>query len=105
MKLLVLFISVYLFFLPFSETMEDEINFANNNAKKGVYHGLSSIRKMKAKIDEKLIDNDKLIADVQVTKEINGVRIECEGFYNTTSVRIVVYRSLESLIKDNYIDK
>lgn len=105
MKLFVLFFSVYMFFLPFSETMEDEINFATNNARKGIYHGLSSIRKMKSKIDEKMVDNDKLVADVKVTKEINGVRIESEGFYNTTSVRIIVYRSLESLIKDNYIDK
>lgn len=105
MKLFILFISAYLFFIPFSETMEDEISFASNNAKKGVYHGLSSIRKMKSKIDEKLIDNDNLIADVVVTKEINGVRIESEGYYRSTSVRIIIYRSLESLIKENYIDK
>ncbi|HOJ19355.1 MAG: hypothetical protein GX452_07160 [Ignavibacteriales bacterium] len=105
MKLLILFISAYFFFVPFTETMEDEITFATNNAKKGVYHGLNEIRKMKSKIDNKLIDNDKIIAQVEVTKEINGVRIESEGFYNSTSVRIILYRSLETLIKEKYIDK
>ena len=83
-------------------SMEDELTQAFENAKRGVYHGLNSIKKMKSKLDDKLIDKDKLVADVTVIKEINGVKIESVGFYNSTSIKIVVYRSLDSLIKDKF---
>jgi len=114
MKTVVLIISLFLLFVPLqqniaslnrADNMEEELGLAYNNAKKGIYHGLNGIKKMKTKIDEKLIENDKLLADVKVTKEINGVMIESEGFYNSTSVKVTVFRSLESLLKDKYISE
>ena len=85
--------------------VEEDIETALVNAKKGVYWALSNLQGKKAKIEKSLIADDKLIAKVRVTKEINGVKIESTGFYLTNELIIVVYRSSENLIKDGYIKK
>lgn len=90
----------------FSQTqIENDIETGLVNAKKGIYWALSNLSGKKAKIEKSIISDDKLIAKVKVAKEINGVKIESTGYYQTNEVTIVLYRSRESLLKDGYIKK
>jgi len=104
----------YSFILPFllltqiifSQTkIENDIESSLVNAKKGVYWALSNIPVKKAKTEHSLILEDKLVAKVKSVKEINGLRIESTGYYETNEVTIVLYRSADSLIKDGYLKK
>jgi hypothetical protein len=104
----------YMFILPFlfltqtifsQSKIEDDIEYALVNAKKGIYWALSNIPVKKAKVEKSIINEDKLLAKVKVAKELNGVRVECTGYNLTNEVTIVLYRSRESLIKDGYIKK
>lgn len=90
----------------FSQTqIENDIETGLVNAKKGIYWALSNLSGKKVKIEKSIISDDKLIAKVKVVKEINGVKIESTGYYQTNEVTIVLYRSRESLLKDGYIKK
>ena len=104
----------YLFILPFlfmtqtifsQSKIEDDIEYALVNAKKGVYWLLSNIPKKKSKIEKDLIAEDRLIASAKLNKEFNGVRIESTGYYDTHEVTIMIYRSNDTLIKDGYLKK
>ena len=104
----------YLFLLPiflltqniFSQSkIESDIESSLVNAKKGVYYALSNLKGKKAKFEKSLIADDKLISKVKVTKELNGIKIESTGFYQTDELTIVLYKSSENLIKDGYIKK
>jgi hypothetical protein len=104
----------YLLILPFlfltlniysQSKIEDDIEFTLVNAKKGVYWALSNIQGKKVKFEKSLIADDKLIAKVKVSKEINGVRIESTGYYQTDELTIILYLSRENLLKDGYIKK
>lgn len=104
----------YLFLLPviflsqlvFSQSkIESDIESTLVNAKKGLYYALSNLQGKKAKFEKSLIADDKLIAKVKVNKELNGIKIESTGFYQTDELTIVLYKSSESLIKDGYIKK
>ena len=104
----------YQFILPFllltqiifsQSKIEDDIEFALVNAKKGVYWALSNIPVKKSKIENSLIDSDKLISHVKLSKEINGVRIESTGYSGTNELMIILYRSKDSLIKDGFLKK
>ena len=83
--------------------LESDIDMAVQNAKKGIYWTLNNIPEKKNKLDNDLISEDKLFASVKLSKEINGVKIESTGIYNSYSVTIKLFRSDESLIKDGYI--
>lgn len=98
---------VTLFNLPsFSQSKtEMDIDSLLINTKKGIYWGLMNIPIKKARVDKSLIQNDRLIARIKVIKELNGVKVESTGYYNTNEMTIVLYRSAESLIKDGYIKK
>lgn len=85
--------------------IEEDIEFTLVNAKKGVYWALSNIQGKKVKFEKSLIADDKLIAKVKVSKEINGVRIESTGYYQTDELTIILYLSRENLLKDGYIKK
>jgi hypothetical protein len=85
--------------------IESDIESSLVNAKKGVYYALSNLQGKKAKFEKSLIADDKLIAKVKVSKELNGIKIESTGFSQTNELSIVLYRSSESLIKDGYIKK
>lgn len=104
----------YLFILPvlllshsiFSQSkIESDIESSLINAKKGIYYALSNLQGKKSKFEKSLIADDKLIAKVKVSKELNGVRLESTGFYQTNELTLVIYKSSESLIKDGYIKK
>ncbi|WP_290661114.1 hypothetical protein, partial [Ignavibacterium sp.] len=92
--------------IMFSQSKVDaDIESASVNARKGIYWGLMNIPVKKARLEKSLINNDMLIARVRIAKELNGVKIESTGYYNTNEVTIVLYRSADSLIKDGYIKK
>lgn len=104
----------YIFFvlialLVFSSTsfsqqkLEDDIEIAFQNAKKGIYWALSNIPAKKARLDNNLISDDILVTNVKLSKEVNGVRVESVGYFHSNEVKIIVYKSNESLIKDGYI--
>ncbi len=79
---------------------EENLDLAFRNAKKGIYWALDNIPRDKKKLDNDLIDNDKLVARIDLYKEIEGVRVVSIGYNGTNSVTIEVYRSYDSLKKD-----
>lgn len=107
-NILVIFFSI--FFTISSLTIaqskvDSDIEAALVNARKGIFWGLMNIPIKKAKLEKSLINDDKLVARVKITKELNGVKIESTGYNNTNEVTIILYRSADSLIKDGYIKK
>ena len=78
MKVLLITALVILFSLVcFSqERLESDIDYAYQNAKKGIYWALSNIPEKKTKLESKLIADDKLYTEVKLYKEVNGVKIE-----------------------------
>lgn len=83
--------------------MESDLEFAFQNAKKGIYWALTNIPERKAKEEKDLIADDKLISEVKLYKEENGVKVIATGYYNTTSITVVTYRSKDSLLNDGYL--
>lgn len=97
---------IFLTQIIFSQSkIEEDIEFPLVNAKKGVYYALSNLQGKKAKFEKSLIADDKLIAKVKVSKELNGIKIESTGFSGTNELTVVLYKSADSLIKDGYIKK
>ena len=108
MRFILLILVAAFLFIPFSlsqSKVEDDIEAALVNSKKGVYWALSNLQGKKAKFDKSLIADDKLIAKVKVSKELNGIKIESTGFSETNELTVVLYKSADSLIKDGYIKK
>jgi hypothetical protein len=85
--------------------MEDDIEAAYQNAKKGIYWALSNIPEKKAKLENSLIADDKLYATIKLEKEVNGVKVEAVGYYYSNTVIIRIYKSNDSLIKEGYVKK
>ena len=81
---------------------DSDIDVAYQNAKKGIYWGLSNIPGKKSSLDNDLIGEDKLYASVKVSKEVQGVKVSSKGYYNTNEVEITIYRSYESLKAEGY---
>lgn len=104
--MIILFLFSSTLLLSQSQTKTElDIETALVNAKKGIYWALSNLQGKKAKIDKSIISDDKLIAKVRVSKEVNGVKIESTGYNQTNEVNIIIYKSSEALIKDGYIKK
>ena len=85
------------------EKIESDIDYAFQNAKKGIYWALSNIPKKKSKIESDLIADDRLYAHVRLNKEVNGVKIVSTGYYQTNKVTISIYRSNDSLEEYGYL--
>lgn len=106
MSLKIFFLLCFFGSLTFAQsTIESDVEFALQNAKKGIYWALSNIPVKKSKIENSLIDSDKLISHVKLSKEINGVRVESTGYFGTNELTIIMYRSKDSLIKDGFLKK
>lgn len=108
MRFILLILATTFLFAPFmlsQSKVEEDIEAALVNAKKGVYWALSNLQGKKAKFEKSLIADDKLIAKVKVSKELNGIKIESTGFSETNELSVILYRSSESLIKDGYVKK
>lgn len=87
------------------EKIESDIDYAFKNAKKGIYWALSNIPEKKSKMEENLIAEDKLYASVRLYKEVNGVKVESTGYYQTDEVKILIYISNHSLEEYGYLEK
>lgn len=85
------------------EKIESNIDFAFQNAKKGIYWALSNIPERKAKLEEQLIADDRLYSSVKLYKEVNGIKIESTGYYITNEVSITIYISNDSLEEYGYL--
>ncbi len=85
------------------KSIEDDIEGAIQNAKKGIYWALSNLPDDKSRIENDLIADDKLYANVRLYKEVNGFKIISRGFFESNEAEIVIYRSINSLIKDGYL--
>ena len=107
MKVLLTIVLVIFFSLvSFSqEKLESDIDYAYQNAKKGIYWALSNIPEKKTKLESDLIADDKLYAVVKLHKEVNGIKVESTGYYHSNEVRIKIYKSFDSLEKDGYLKK
>jgi len=99
---LVIFFSLICFS---QEKLESDIDYAYQNAKKGIYWALSNIPEKKTKLESELIADDKLYAEVKLYKEVNGVKIASTGFFHSNEVRIKIYKSFDSLVKAGYLMK
>ena len=86
-----------------ADNYEVKIEKAYKNAMKGVYWALDNIPDSKSKISNDLISEDKLTAKVSLEKEVNGVRIDAKGFYNSYEIEIKIYRSNDSLRRDGHL--
>lgn len=105
MKKLLLF---YLVLFPFcfslaQEQNEDEMSAAFSNSKKGVFWALENIPTTKLKLNHQLVSDNKLIADVKLEVEVNGIKIISIGYFNSTEVSVKVYKSVENLQKEGYL--
>ncbi len=87
------------------EKIESDIDYAYQNAKKGIYWALSNIPQKKSKLESDLIANDKLYAHVRLNKEVNGVKIVSTGHYQTNKVTISIYRSNDTLKEHGYLEQ
>jgi hypothetical protein len=86
------------------EKMESDIDYAYQNAMKGIYWALSNIPQKRVKVESDLIADDRLYAHVKLTKEVNGVKIVTTGYYQTNEVSISIYRSNDSLKENGYLE-
>ena len=107
MKASLIFVCVVLFssIVFTQQKMESDIDFAYQYAKKGIYWALSNIPVKKSRLDNDLIADDRLYASVTLYKEVQGVKIESIGFYNTYKIEITIYRSNDSLVTEGYLGK
>ena len=98
------FISILLWTNVFAQkSIEDDIEGAVQNAKKGIYWALSNLPETKSRIENDLIAEDKLYANVKLYKEVDGFKIISRGFFKSNEVEIVIYRSNDSLLKEGYL--
>lgn len=103
MRFILISIALLVFIGAFLKS-EDSLDIAYSNAKKGYYWALANIPERKSRIDNDLIADDKLIASIKLFKEVNGVKIESTGFHLTNQVKIVIYKSYDSLMKEGFIE-
>jgi hypothetical protein len=106
MKQLLILIFLICSALGFAQTkVEEDINSAFQNAKKGIYWALSNIPEGKSRLNNDLVANDKLYCKVKLDKKINGIKIESTGYFNSNEVTVTIYRSFESLVEEGFIKK
>ncbi len=106
MKYFLVTIFVFMIGTSFSSAqskMEDDISLAYQNAKKGIYWALTNIPEKKSKLDEDLIADDKLYSSVKLEKANDGIKIESTGFNSSNEVKITIYKSNETLLKEGYL--
>jgi len=85
--------------------IENDMEYAYQNAKKGIYWALENIPEKKSRIENNLIAEDKLYSTVKLVKAVNGIKIESTGYYNTNEVTIKIFRSNESLEQERFMKK
>ena len=103
MKYLLFIIFIFTTSICAQTKIDDEVNTAFQNAKKGIYWALANIPEKKTRIKNDLIFEDKLYCKVKLDKKINGVKIESTGFFNSNQVTVVIYKSNDSLKEEGFI--
>ncbi|MCU7495985.1 MAG: hypothetical protein HF314_17010 [Ignavibacteria bacterium] len=84
-------------------TTEENMDKAFQNAKKGIYWALSNIPEKKSSVSNDLIADDKLVASVRLEKEIFGIKIESTGVYESTEIKVRLFKSTDKLIQEGYL--
>ncbi|MDZ7764520.1 MAG: hypothetical protein U5K00_08850 [Melioribacteraceae bacterium] len=79
-----------------------DVKHAYTNAMKGVYYALENIPESKRTLNSDIIESDELLAEIKLTKEIQGIKIVSKGVYKTYSVEVVIYRSYEALAAEGF---
>lgn len=105
MKILLLSLCLFATISSAQSNMENNLEMAYQNAKKGIYWALANIPEKKRSITSDLIADEKLYASVRLEKEFEGIKITAKGFFNSIEVSVTVYRSDEGLLKDGYLKK
>ena len=101
---LIIFAIILISSLTYSQDkIESDIDFALQYAKKGIYWALANIPEKKTSLNNDLISEDRLYASVRLEKEVNGIKIESTGYYQTLEVKITIYRSNNSLKSGGYL--
>ncbi|HKB87902.1 MAG TPA: hypothetical protein VKD08_17120 [Ignavibacteriaceae bacterium] len=103
MRTFLLLCILFPFVLTAQQGMEENLDIAYQNAKKGIYWALSNIPENKQRLQSDLIADEKLYASVKLIKEFNGIKIVSKGIYNTVEVSVTIYRSVDGLIQDGYL--
>jgi hypothetical protein len=85
--------------------IEEDLRIPYQNAIKGIYWALENIPVKKMNLDNDLIADNKLYANVKLSKQVNGVTIKSTGYYNSYEVSIIMYRTMESLEQEGFIKK
>ncbi|VAX20301.1 hypothetical protein MNBD_IGNAVI01-137, partial [hydrothermal vent metagenome] len=78
MKLLTVLLLIPLA-LTAQTSFSEDINLAYTNAMKGIHYAVANIPEKKNSISKELIDADKMVAKVKLSKEIGGVSVESIG--------------------------
>jgi hypothetical protein len=104
MKLLILILFLFVNQnLSSQPKLEEDIEKAFQNAKKGIYWALENIPEKKASLDQNLIADDILYSTIKLSKQIDGIKVQSKGYFHSNEVIIIIYRSNESLITDGFI--
>jgi len=104
MKLLAAVLLLIPLTLTAQTSFGDDINTAYTNAMKGIHYAIANIPEKKNSISKELIDADKMIAKIKLSKEVGGVSVESVGYCKTYEVKITIQRDYESLKKEGVID-
>ena len=104
------YLFIFIFFLMSTfaaaqNKIDNEINTAYQNAKKGIYWALSNIPEQKNRLNNELVADDKLYCKIKLDKKINGVKIQSTGYFDTNQVTIIIYKSYDTLIEEGFIKK
>jgi hypothetical protein len=99
------FVLNFIYFTNAQSKIEEDLEVAYQNAKKGIYWALDNIPEKKAKLENDLIANDILYASVQIHKEVGGLKIESTGYNNSNSVMVRFYKSYDILVKEGFLTK
>ncbi len=83
--------------------LEKDIDLAYKNALIGLNYALENIPDEKKSFKGDMIRKNQKIAEIRLTKEINGIKIESTGEYLSYEVRIVVFKSYDELIKEGIL--
>jgi|GEM_PF-409685 len=102
--LLIVFLCSLLFLSAQAQNkIEEDLDIAFQNAKKGLYWALSNIPEKKSRLEYDLIADDKLYSTVKLSKEINGIKIESTGYHLSNEVTIKIYKSNDILAKEGFL--
>ncbi len=104
-KMKIIFFLLISFTIAAQQQFDAKIDSAFANAKKGVQWSFSHIPDSKKTLNHDLIVGDKLVSSTKLYKEYTGVKVVSEGYFESISVSITVYKSYSNLVSEGYIRK